>query len=106
VGSIPTLGTNKINDLAQILSSISKAIKRETYRELTVFSKICGQKRSEMSPIIGNSNSIKNSKFQYFTGNNRDNLNDAFEHAQDKNSCAFVGIIAANSKRKSVIVNR
>jgi hypothetical protein len=106
VGSIPTLGTNKVNDLAQFLSSISNTKIGKTYRELTVFSEICGQKRSEMSPIIGNSNFIENSKFQYFTGNNRDNLNDAFEHAQDKNSCAFVRIIAGNSKRKSGIVNR
>jgi hypothetical protein len=44
----PALGTNDINDLAQFLSSISKAKKRETYREPTVFSgkfatKICCQ---------------------------------------------------------------
>jgi hypothetical protein len=37
VGSIPTLGTNKINDLALLPSSISQTKKHQTYRVLTVF---------------------------------------------------------------------
>jgi hypothetical protein len=106
VGSIPTLGTNQINDLAQILSSISSIQIGETYRELTVFSEICGQKGSEMSPIIGTPISSKIQYSRCTAGNNRNNLNDAFERAQDKNSWAFVRIIAGNSKRKSGIVNR
>jgi hypothetical protein len=90
----------------QFLSSISKVKKRETYRELTVFSEVFGEKRAEISPIIGTPISSKIHYSRYFACNTQDNLNDAFEHAQDKNSCAPVRIIAANSKRKSGIVNR
>ena len=48
MGSIPTLGTNDINYLAQFLSSISKAKKRKTYRELTVFS----EKVATKTPLL------------------------------------------------------
>jgi hypothetical protein len=59
VGSIPTLGTNQINDLAQFLSSISKAKKRETYRELTVFSEKSTAKTPLKIPIRQNSMRMK-----------------------------------------------
>jgi hypothetical protein len=62
--SIPTLGTIKINDLAQFLSSISKAKKRETYRELTVFSGKSASKMPTPMPIRQESIHMKLLLFQ------------------------------------------
>jgi len=87
-GRFPPLGTNQINNLPQSIPASAEAKKRPTYRELTVFSESCGQKRSEMSPIIGNPNSSIIQYFEYFAGNNRGHLHDVFADAQDKNSWA------------------